>query len=334
MNILKLLQSKPHNSHYLNRYYKFILYCQRDNITNDVESHHICPKADDLFPEYKDGRIHPWNIVNLTYRQHLIAHWMLYKAYKGSQVYAFVGMCQQKSKRGNVRLNSSRAYEFAKKEANRMSKIENKGFAMYVDMNGNRIRCKTTDSRVISGELISTSKGRKYKKRSAESRSRTSASLTGKNTGPMPVEERILRRTTKVQEELFYNPVTSEFVYIDALYATESVIKVFGIGRQAWDKSGKYRRVSKLVPVPPPGYSFSNPKIIYKIINLDTNEYQECNGDMLPPRYHKMSLCKHGKKTFYCNTLGKNICIDRDTIENYGIPINCVPTNISRGCIV
>jgi hypothetical protein len=323
MKILSILQSKPHNPHYLNRYYKFIRLCQEKSVTVDVEAHHICPKAKDLFPEYTNGVAHPWNIAHLTYRQHLLAHWMLWKAYQGSQVYAFVGMCQQKSKRGNVSLKSSRAYEAAKKQANKMLKHQNKGFAIYVDKHGAKVRCQTDDPRVLLGELTSTSKGRKYAKRDQASRDRTRAALTGMKLGPMPIEKRIARRVRNDHNTMYFDPTTQEFVELDPLLAPTEFIKVFGEGRQVWCAKGKYRRVSLDLPIAPPGWSFVNPRIIYKIINLDTNEYQECTGDLLPPNYHKMSLCKNGKQTLYCITLKKNICIGRDTVSKYGIPTNC-----------
>ena len=84
MKFQNILKSKPHNEHYLNRYIKFISYCQEINlITSEdyVEKHHICPKASDLFPEFKDLRIHTWNKINLTARQHFIAHHLLWKCY-------------------------------------------------------------------------------------------------------------------------------------------------------------------------------------------------------------------------------------------------------------
>ena len=54
MDIHYILSSKPHNSHYLKRYIKFIQACQHKNINYGgyTEKHHICPKADDMFPEY------------------------------------------------------------------------------------------------------------------------------------------------------------------------------------------------------------------------------------------------------------------------------------------
>lgn len=93
IDIYAILSSKSHNPHYLNRYWKFIQACSIANKGDDkyLEKHHICPKASDLFPEYKNFNKFTWNKVLLTYRQHFIAHWMLWKAYKNfaSQFYAF-----------------------------------------------------------------------------------------------------------------------------------------------------------------------------------------------------------------------------------------------------
>ncbi len=89
-DIYEILKSKPHNPHYLNRYYKFIYGCQEKNKgqTGYFESHHICPKASDLFPEYQDFKINQWNCVSLTARQHIIAHILLWKCYGKSQTMA------------------------------------------------------------------------------------------------------------------------------------------------------------------------------------------------------------------------------------------------------
>lgn len=102
MDIYSILQSKPHNPHYLSRYYKFILACNLHNTTNNIikrkknsiddyfmDSHHICPKAHDLFPEYTSFKKYPWNKVDLTPRQHFIAHMILWKLYGGSQKFSF-----------------------------------------------------------------------------------------------------------------------------------------------------------------------------------------------------------------------------------------------------
>ena len=83
MDIYSILSSKPHNPHYLNRYITFIEKCQQKNIGHEgyVERHHICPRAKDMFPEYEDFRLHPWNKAPLTPRQHFIAHLILWKAF-------------------------------------------------------------------------------------------------------------------------------------------------------------------------------------------------------------------------------------------------------------
>lgn len=92
--LYNILSTKKHNPHYLKRYIRFILGCKAKNegLTKKdcyLEAHHICPKADDLFPEYKSFRDYPWNKILLTGRQHFDSHWILWKCYGGSQVDAF-----------------------------------------------------------------------------------------------------------------------------------------------------------------------------------------------------------------------------------------------------
>lgn len=91
MDIYKLLSSRPHNPHYLKRYCKFISSMNNIHMKNETEIHHICPKAKDMFPEYKNLSQFPWNKIHLTYREHFIAHWMLWKAFPQSfsQFYSF-----------------------------------------------------------------------------------------------------------------------------------------------------------------------------------------------------------------------------------------------------
>lgn len=83
MDIYSILSSKPHNPHYLHKYIRFINNCQLKNVgyKGYTERHHICPKASDMFPEYKSFTQHPWNCVQLTLKQHYIAHLLLYKSY-------------------------------------------------------------------------------------------------------------------------------------------------------------------------------------------------------------------------------------------------------------
>ena len=89
MNIYNLLSSKPHNPHYLKRYYAFIESCRQTTSNPVVEKHHICPKAKDLFPEFSSFAKNPWNLISLSPRQHFIAHLLLWKTFGGRQTHAF-----------------------------------------------------------------------------------------------------------------------------------------------------------------------------------------------------------------------------------------------------
>lgn len=171
IDIYTILLSKPHNPHYLNRYWKFIQ--SRISTSEYSELHHICPKAKDLFPEYSSLSKNPWNKIRLSSREHFIAHWMLYKAYSGSQIYAFHCMCSgQKSKYQQYRYTkvNSKVYEQLKILHKTVMSESRKGIATYKDSDGNVGRYLTSDPRVLSGELISTTKGRSIKWSRQESR--------------------------------------------------------------------------------------------------------------------------------------------------------------------
>ena len=166
-DIYAILASKPHNAHYLKRYYNFILCCGEFNKTLPAEvyteRHHICPKSEDLFSEYKDFRQFPWNKVVLTARQHFLAHWMLFKAYRNqSTAYSLRTMSRGQSNRYQSR-SKSKNYELIRRETKQIVSESQKGIASYRDSQGNTVTCSTTDPRVLSGELTSTSKGRRYK---------------------------------------------------------------------------------------------------------------------------------------------------------------------------
>jgi hypothetical protein len=130
--IENILISKPHNKHYLNRYLKFIKkFSNQIAIKGETEVHHIYPKSSDLFPEYKSFKINPWNKINLTYRQHFIAHYMLLKTYPSSkQIYAFWAMCNKQSPTDNIRNRdykvTSRIFESTKKLVSKKVSENNK----------------------------------------------------------------------------------------------------------------------------------------------------------------------------------------------------------------
>lgn len=83
MDIYSILASKPHNPYYLNRYVTFV---QRNvdkypENQSHTEKHHICPKAKDMFPAYKDFNLHEWNKIILPLKKHFYAHYLLSKIF-------------------------------------------------------------------------------------------------------------------------------------------------------------------------------------------------------------------------------------------------------------
>jgi hypothetical protein len=321
MSYLKILITKPHNSHFLMRYVKFIEYCNKQNIDKTVKlvNHHICPKASDLFPKYANLSKYPWNRARLSDRQHYIAHYMLWKAFQGSQTNAFHAM----NNKGTYRKLSSKLYETLKEEAYLRNSTLNKGYAVYIDSTGNKVRCKNTDPMVLSKELVSTTKGRFFTPRTVESRLKTGASLTGKNTGPMSAEERIARRTHKTQVELYFDKASTTFIEIDPLFISDNMIKVFTGKRKVWDATGKFRNISDHVPVPP-GYFNTNPIRLLRGINLTDMTYVEVTVGTLLPNFCELPLCKTGKKMVTCVTLSKKIYLPEEWIAQFGLPVNCL----------
>lgn len=113
---------KMRSKHYVDRYFKFI--STRNNNTEDyTEKHHILPKAKDFYPEFKCLKTHTWNVVELSAREHFIAHWMLSRAFPGtSQSRAFYYMCNKIGHR------KSKAYE-----QGRVAHIQNMKNKMYTN---------------------------------------------------------------------------------------------------------------------------------------------------------------------------------------------------------
>lgn len=120
IDIYSILANKPHNSHYLKRYIRFIDDCSRinSNSTEFLIKHHICPKANDMFPEFSSFKENLWNRAELTPRQHLISHWILWKTFNcKSQTKAFYML----SHKDGLRI-SSKIYEILTKATIEISK--------------------------------------------------------------------------------------------------------------------------------------------------------------------------------------------------------------------
>lgn len=146
MDIYTILSSKPHNQHYLNRYIMFIQNCKLKNQLNKyeyMEKHHICPKAKDMFPEYKSLDIYSWNKIELTVRQHFIAHIILWKVfpYTNSQTFALWAM-----KHKNKEKINSKLYESLKKDHS--LKITNLSKNMIHSDNSKLMRSKKMSNKI------------------------------------------------------------------------------------------------------------------------------------------------------------------------------------------
>lgn len=64
------------NEDAFNKYFEVITRRAPESVYS--EAHHILPKK--LFPEYKSFKQHPWNLVRLTYKDHILAHYYFSKA--------------------------------------------------------------------------------------------------------------------------------------------------------------------------------------------------------------------------------------------------------------
>lgn len=181
MNIYNLLSSKSHNPIYLKRYYDFILYCQNFNLTNNItrktkqnpngiymETHHILPKAKDLFPEYHNLKTNPWNKIELTSRQHYLAHLLLWKVYGGSQAKALYRMLCGKTE--NKNRITSKQYEKLKLEEHAYNIAANTGDNHWSKQEGR-----------IHNAKINHPKGMLGKKHSEETRRKMTLMRTGDN---------------------------------------------------------------------------------------------------------------------------------------------------------
>lgn len=161
-----LLKSKPHISHYLNRYINFIENCKIKNKNapsgHYFENHHILPKAEGWFPEYSNLRKYRWNSVKLTPRQHLIAHMILWKAYGKDQFLAVFYVVNNKQTNNKIKKEfllskniNSRLYKTIREKYFEWRK----GRATYKDENGKRYFLKCDDPLIQELNLVGNNKG-------------------------------------------------------------------------------------------------------------------------------------------------------------------------------
>jgi hypothetical protein len=194
MNIYEILKTKPHNEHYLKRYVSFIKSCQQQNQNIEnlyFEKHHICPKSKDMFPEYKNLKKYTWNECILTYRQHIIAHLMLYKCFNAqsqllSLLYTFG---QFHTKKLNLKSINNKTIEKIKMQLSQKRKgvftrgYDSKGKPLVKDSTKKLLSCQkikfysNIENRKKQSEFCKGTTGRKSEKYSIAAKNRSEEHL-------------------------------------------------------------------------------------------------------------------------------------------------------------
>jgi len=182
------------NPHFLKRYVRFI--SQLINLPKEgyTENHHIVPVC--LFPEYKNFKSYPWNKITLSARQHLIAHYMLMKAFPKNWKLA-LSVLKTAGQYHTVNAQNTRLIAEARMQASirrkgwkpppvsdeTRKKISEQKTAYYANPE-NRLKqsqaCKGTTGRT----------GNYYYNKSEEHKKNLSLSLTGKKRGPFTEEHK------------------------------------------------------------------------------------------------------------------------------------------------
>ena len=175
-SIYALLQSKNHNHHYLARYWKFIQWCQARQTTDEyTESHHILPKAKDLFPEYADVKKFKWNSVDLTAREHIMAHIMLWKAYGGSQtasVFYMLNIQNENTGYNKRNVPSTLLIRYAAKTRKEQRKIR-LGKSVFKDSTGNKFLLSVDDPKIAELSLVGNNSGLRHNDETKEKMKRS-----------------------------------------------------------------------------------------------------------------------------------------------------------------
>ena len=87
------------SSKYTDWYFNIIYKSNDAKISKKTELHHILPES--MFPEYADLKIHTWNGVYLTFKEHYICHLLLFRMTKGrdksKMFYALIRMFNGKN---------------------------------------------------------------------------------------------------------------------------------------------------------------------------------------------------------------------------------------------
>lgn len=125
------------NKHYHQRYLKFIESRRDRNYHGVVESHHILPKS-------LGGDNSTENLIDLSPREHFLAHWMLWKAYSNKQMtLAFWSMRMNRSNHRSFKVNS-KVYQILKEDH---SKVQSERMQTNNPMKNEAVRQRVSVSR-------------------------------------------------------------------------------------------------------------------------------------------------------------------------------------------
>ena len=158
-----------------------------------VENHHILPKS--LFPQFRNIRIHTWNKVQLTAREHFLCHKLLTKMVSGRNRAKMISALWMMANCGNK--NQLRNYKIPAKEYERirihiaeLTSTRNQGKSQSVESNLKRSQ---------------TLKGRPSKTKGRQS------PLKGRPSGKKGINqssEHIRKRTEKLKNRKGHSPTS------------------------------------------------------------------------------------------------------------------------------
>ena len=169
MYIYSNFKSLAINDHFFNKYVNFIIACQ-NRVSNETyfESHHIIPKS--IMPEYANLSIHKWNAIDLTAREHIIAHILLHFAFGGKMSLALLCMLGNFNSTTNKLLNGREIKIFHKTKFLADARIKSnlykseirQGKAVYKDKDNNKYLLDKNDNKIQELNLVGNNTNIKF----------------------------------------------------------------------------------------------------------------------------------------------------------------------------
>lgn len=153
--------------HFITKYNKFITAIQNlgPRHLTYCESHHIIPRC-------MGGTDDPNNLIDLSFREHFLAHWMLYMAYPKNYKLsnAFWFMCNiiegTPARRKEMRLKrgvTSRTFEVVKQRLKDLGNVDSRGLVSCYDTHNNKkVRVSSIEYSLYPDRYIFHTKGKTY----------------------------------------------------------------------------------------------------------------------------------------------------------------------------